>query len=234
VQIVGPALHHNVHCSAAGMPVRGVRLERLHFHFGYRVNGRVVSDPAVASGIGRAIDQKLVGAARRSTHRKIRWTGVVERPGELRVAVGRDAVRKLREHERRAAIHRHALDLPRVDHLACGRRGPLKHGSIGRHRDRLVDLSEFQRDIELLALIGSDPDVGIDVFLESRGFGGDGVRSRGKERNRIGSVSAADGLGFGARIFRRGNDFYVRNHGLLLVDNAAAECAAEFLGKGRA
>ena len=84
------------------------------------------------------------------------------------VGVRRDTESQLRQHQRRAAIDRHVLDLPRVDHLAGG---GLAVSSIEPSADTVTDWSIVPTssvDIELLAFVGGDADLRVDVAFEPR------------------------------------------------------------------
>jgi len=171
VQGIGPALQNDVHRSAAGMSIGGVRLEAFRLHFRDGIHRRIVCDAAVTGGIGSTIDQQFIGAAGRSTHGEARWSGIVEGARKSRVVVRSNAESKLGQGQRGSARHGHVLDLARGDHLAAGSSGRLQHRSLARDRNRFRQLTDLHLDIEsdsfvcpglntvsLQILIGSESD----------------------------------------------------------------------------
>ena len=147
VKTICSSLHNDVDRAAAGMPVGSVGGEGHHLHFGNGVHGRIIGDAIVARGVGRAIEQEVVAAARRASYGEVGRTGIIERPVELRVASWNHAVRQLRQDQRSAAGHGHILNLPGADHLAhrCG--CSLKHGRVRIHGHRFRDLANFQCEV---------------------------------------------------------------------------------------
>ena len=109
----------------------------------------------------------------------------------------------------------------------------VQHRSFGRYRYRLIDRAHLKRDIELLALVGGDADLRIDIAFEPRRLRRDRIWSGRQKSQHISAVAIGHRLKFCAGFAFDGMDFRTRHGGLLLIENSSAQAAAELLGKNR-
>ena len=136
------------------------------------------------------------------------------------------AGRELDQARRRAAAHRQAVDLRRIDDDADRRGAGGEQRRFALHGDRLRHVSDFELEIERHALAGTETNVLADEPRESLKLGSDRVIAGCQEREGVGSA----GLG-GRDVRGAGLDVGGGNSG---AGQDAALGVSDQAGQGRA
>ncbi len=229
MECVGAGLGDHIHRAASAVPVGGVGLERFHFHFFDRVHRRAESQPVADACVRCAVQQDFVAPVWRAADRESRRSPVVEGPIESWIVVRDHAEGKLREHQRRAPVHGHVLDLPLVDHLPGGRGGGREQRALGRDGHGVRDLSDLQLDVERQALVRRYTEPLPHEALESRDLGAHGVGARRQKRQRELAVAARYRLRLRARLDLGCADFGCGDGGGLRIGDTPRDRASELL-----
>ncbi len=117
VELIGAALHDDVHRATARVAISRIGLEGFDLHFRNGIHRRVVGYATIARHVRRAVKQQFIALRLAATHRETGGAAIVEGPRETRVAGRGNAIGKLGKRKRRSAVHRHVFDLRRRDHL---------------------------------------------------------------------------------------------------------------------
>ena len=190
---VGAALERHVDGRAGGVSLLGVEGRGLDLELLHRAGGRDERHAAAVGHVRRAVERELV-AARAAVGGEVGRAAVVERTGELEVAVIGDAGGQPREHERVAVRERHQRDALLVDDLPGRSAARVEKRRFRRDVDHLGQPAHFHLEIDLQPIADPDFDVLPVQLLEALQLCADAIGSRRQIQQRVVARPVGDGL----------------------------------------
>ena len=166
MEVAAAALGHDVDRAAGAAPVLGLVVRRQHLDLGDRVEAGREERPGVRSGVevGDAVVGQVDGVVAPAVDADAAQVVPAGGFAVLRV----DDAGQLPQHAHVvAALERDVLDLILRDRAGALAAERLDARRFGRHRDRLVQRADLERDRpERDALVGRQHDVALHVGLE--------------------------------------------------------------------